>query len=144
MKPVEIIQNQNEQSRTNVHHDSFQRGFIAALLVDIELDDTTEVNSWGGATYFYVTNRDDLMKLMTLAPRWEKTTATSRILYRAIIPYGGPVHIYVSEGALPDTCKLVEEEVVIPATPERVEKRMVVKCNQPPETPAATEETPVT
>jgi len=46
----------------------------------------------------------------------------------------GPVRLILKCAELPPTCKIVEEEVEIPAQPAveaRMEKRLVVKCNEP-------------
>jgi len=104
------------------------------LLSQLEgtIDDRVYINGYGGSFHIDLYTREDLQLFMTLAPLWTKTTSGDLISYEATI-YGVEFHLRAHEAALPDTCKLVEEEVDIPAQPARKEKRMVVKCNKPSE-----------
>lgn len=121
------------------------KGIMLLQRITEPLSDTYELNGYGGVFWVTVKNRDDLRVFMSLAPQWSKENDTTGINYKAIID-GVQFRIRAEDDALPGTCKLVEEEVVIPAQPERIEKRKVVRCNQPVEatTPASEPtETPV-
>lgn len=132
MKPTEYLKDENTRISdvTHIGVNAFNRGYIAALLRGIELSDSVYINSYGSSVWFTVTNREDLQKLMTLAPQWAKSNATNSIDYTASVD-GIDVKIAAQEDALPPTCQLVEETVTIPAQPERQEVRKVVKCRQP-------------
>lgn len=90
-----------------------------------KLSATATINPCGGSCWFTVDNREDVQLLLQLAPRWEKKPCENGIDY---IDRVSDFRIRTIEGALPPTCKLVEEEVTIPAMPEQKVKKMVLKC----------------
>ena len=98
-------------------------------LVD-RLSENIQTNLLGGSFWFYVNNRTDLMLLMTLSPEWYKETQTVTVDYTATID-NIPFRILARDDALPDTCRLVKKQVVVPARPEYTEERLVVECNTP-------------
>jgi len=78
-----------------------------------------------------VYNRSDLLLLMQLAPRWDKESFPSGIYYKADVE-GHAITIMAYSGALPPTCKMVEEEEILPAEPAKPERRVmkkVLKCD---------------
>ena len=98
---------------------------VEGILSKLSADCT--INAFGGTVWFTTRNRDDIGALMVLAPRWIKSAESEGIRYSAVVD-GVDYWIEAKHGALPPTCKLVEREIVLPATPERTVKRMVVEC----------------
>lgn len=93
--------------------------------------------------YFQVTvdNREDLALFMTLAPLWNKSACTEGISYDSTVN-GERFQIIAKAAAIPPTCRMVEEEYVIPAVPAepaKVGKRMVLKCEQTAEQATASD-----
>ena len=97
---------------------------ILARLPD-ELDSTTTTNPAGGSLWMNVYSREELTKCMTLAQQWSKHTTENHIAYYTTID-GISVRLNAFEAALPPTCQLVEETVVIPAS---TITRKVVRCS---------------
>lgn len=104
------------------------------LLGPIELSEGAEYNFFGSTLWVTTSNRDDVTKLLALAPAG-KHWAKDRSTYDPTIPLkyicdvnGVIVEIHVRGDAIPPTCKLQEVDVVIPAQPERIEKRRVLVC----------------
>lgn len=91
------------------------------------LSDTAEINAYGGAVWFTVKNREDVKTLMQLSPKWTKSSDERGINYESVNDFGH-FRIQTRESALPPTCQLVEEDVVIPAQPEKTVKKTVVRC----------------
>lgn len=106
------------------------KGQALVSRIAADLSETCGLNAYGGTYWFNVKDRRDVEVIMQLAPKWGKQTHDAGIDYDATID-GVEVKIRTFEGALPPTCKVVEEEVTIPATEARTVKRMVVKCAQP-------------
>lgn len=78
-----------------------------------------------------VYSRPDLQLLMQLAPKWTKTPFPEGIYYKAMVE-GEEITLIAFSGALPKTCKMVEEEVILPAEPAKPERRVlkkVLKCD---------------
>lgn len=94
----------------------------------LELSDNAIVDLGGQLPYFYVHNRQDLQTLMKVAPKWDKTPSGKSILYQAIVD-NYTVCIFACDEALPPTCKVVKEERVIPAQPERTEIIERILCD---------------
>lgn len=103
------------------------RKHLAATLVEVELAADTDFYPYGGTFWFTVSNRKDVQTLMQLAPRWSKLAWEGGIDYTARVD-DVEYRIRATDGALPPTCRLVEQEVEIPATPAKIVKRMVVEC----------------
>lgn len=88
-----------------------------------------------GVFWIHINNREDLATVMTLAPLWTKSPGSTGIDYSAVV-LGVGVTIKAEAAALPNTCKMVEEEYEVPAQPAVPEKpatkakRMVLKCEQ--------------
>lgn len=113
-------------------------GLRMACIIQSKVDrlsDSVGLSIYTNSFYIAVDNRDDLQVLLELAPKWEKSHGSASINYTADVE-DAYFNISATDGALPDTCKLVEKDVIIPAQPERIEKRMVVECVQPSEPPA--------
>lgn len=102
---------------------------IPLLELAEKFSDTVYVNPFGSSIWIQVDNREDLQYAMTLAPLWKKEYETNYIDYLTEVD-GIEVRIRASEGALPDTCKLVEVEEIIPANEERKVIRKVLRCNE--------------
>ncbi len=104
------------------------------LLSAIEFSDSIDFNLYGDDPWVIAKERADVEKVLALAPAgklWTKEGSDVHgpaILYKCEVLPGVTVQLFVLGGALPPTCKLVEEEVTIPAQPERKEIRRVVKC----------------
>ena len=87
MNPTTYLKEENTNASDLSHFacTCFNRGYIAALLRGVELSDSVYINGYGNSVWFTVTNREDLQKLMTLAPQWSKSNAVSSIDYTATI-----------------------------------------------------------
>ena len=96
------------------------------------LSETAQLNATGGSMWLTLDNRDDMKVALTLAPVWSKSKGIDEqeIDYDATVD-NVPIKIRAVSGALPASCKLVEEEYEIPASEARIGKRMVLKCAQP-------------
>jgi len=106
---------------------------IAQLLldkVDEELSDSFYMNAYSGTIWFDVYNREDLQKLMVITQVWNKSVNFDVIEYKATVN-GVEFKISAHDAALPDTCKVIEEEIIVPAVPEHTRKVTRVQCNQP-------------
>lgn len=110
------------------------------LLASVEFSETIDFNFYGDQPWIVAKDRSDVEKVLTLAPAgkfWAKEASDTHgpsILYKCEVIPGTTIHLFVQGEALPPTCVLVEEDVTIPAQPERVERRRVLKCK-----PAAAE-----
>lgn len=96
---------------------------------EIELADNAEANLHGTSAWFTVYNREDLQKLLTLAPLWKKSPSGKGIYYEAQPEGGFPLRIYAYDAALPPTCKVIRETVTIPARAEYTEIVEKLVCN---------------
>ncbi len=104
------------------------------LLSSIEFSDSIDFNLYGETIWIIAKDRSDVEKILALAPAgkfWAKCaddTHGASIRYHCEVSPGVKVNLFAVGDALPPTCKLVEEEVTIPAQPERKEMRRVLKC----------------
>ncbi len=105
------------------------------MVGDLDLDPATGFNvggcSTGAPLWIHTQCREDVEKILSLAPEgkfWTKASSTNALTYTCEIAPGRTIQIYAQEGALPPTCILEEIDVIVPATPERTEKRKVLKC----------------
>ena len=88
-----------------------------------------EINAYGCMSiWISVTNRDDLIHCLTLTSQWSKKTSRNIMQYFAQI---GEFEIRINalDEALPPTCKVVTETIVIPATEARTEIVEKIVCN---------------
>ncbi|MDE2020642.1 MAG: hypothetical protein KGJ13_09930 [Patescibacteria group bacterium] len=106
-----------------------QKGSAHIAKVNPRLSDSCKLNAFGGSFWFTVDNREDVQKLLALAPRWEKKASDAGIDYRAVVD-GVTYSVKTTSGALPPTCKLVEKEFEVPEQiiPAHVEKKLVLEC----------------
>lgn len=86
------------------------------------------------AIYFTTSDRETLVELFKLAPPgvlWRKRYEPAAIEYRCTPVEGVDYEIVITanEGALPDTCKIVEEEVEVPAQPATTKKVRKLSCS---------------
>lgn len=107
---------------------SHEGGMQRVLPVLDHLSADCTLNAFGGNYWFTTKSREDVVLLMTLAQRWTKVSDGTAIRYRAVTD-GTEYWITAQDGALPPTCKLVEEEVEIPAQPARTAKVLVLRCD---------------
>jgi len=120
----------NAARYAKLHTEAIAKGGARLARIAAQLSDSVDFNPYGGTFWFTVSNREDVQVLMQLAPIWSKKTWEGGIDYDAEVD-GVSYKIRAADGALPPTCKLVEKEVEIPAqpaTPARMEKRMVIEC----------------
>lgn len=125
------------QNRIDYHRSEIDRQNLAIEILQKcgeSLSESISISP-GAMMWIFTSDRKDVEALMTLAPKWTKTRDVdgTTISYSAVVA-GHDVTIKASEGALPPTCKLVEEEYEVPAEPAkpaRMAKRMVLKCPQP-------------
>lgn len=75
-------------------------------------------------------NRADVERLLALLRigKWIKEKFGTTLNYVSEQPLFGSYRIRFWAADPPGTCRLVEEEVVIPAQPEKREKRIVLHC----------------
>lgn len=106
--------------------------------IDTEsLSDDVTFNAFGGSMWISLKSRADLEILFRLAERWDKKDDADCIRYSATVMDVEFV-IRAYDNALPPTCRVVEEQIAIPA---RMETRKRIVCNQPtPEPTPATNE----
>lgn len=104
---------------------------IVALnkLAELVAEDVTPV-AWNGFIDFNNPSREGALALIRKLPgKWQKSPSgeDAKLDYvnREICP-GIPVRLYAAEP--PPSCKVVEEEVTIPAQPETKVKRMKLVC----------------
>jgi hypothetical protein len=107
-----------------------ERYKLALRIADMFQNQLSADVSFSPCCYFTIDDltREDLQLLMTLAPKWEKTYFDQGIYYKATIQ-DHEVTLIARANALPSTCKLVEEVQVIPAQPEKIVRRQVLKCD---------------
>lgn len=86
---------------------------------------TVDFTHWANIFWFEVTNRDDLRDLLSLCPVWDKVPTGTGFHY--IAKYN-EVTIYINaiEDALPPTCRIITEEVLVP---EHTTKRTRIVCD---------------
>ena len=98
----------------------------------LQFSDTAHCSPGLDSCWIYVSNREDLMTALSISRGgiWQKETREDAIHYTATVD-NIPYEIRATNDALPNTCKLVEEEYTVEAQPARQAKRFVVKCNQP-------------
>jgi hypothetical protein len=128
----------NISERINLHIKSLQDELRALRKIDaklkgVECADDTFLNLSGQSMWVTIHNRVDLQKLMVLSAKWTKSSYGAELNYEAIV-HNHPVRLLATDAALPASCRLVSETYVVPASPERVATRMVVKC-QPAKEP---------
>jgi hypothetical protein len=106
------------------------KGAAALAKVAGELSPDVDFNPYGATFWFTVSKREDVQVLMKLAPGWTKNVWDGGIDYNATVD-DVQFKIRTQDGALPPTCRLVEQDVEIPAKPAepaKIVKRMVVEC----------------
>lgn len=89
---------------------------------------SVSVNTYGSSIWITVYNREDLQAFLTLAPRWDKNTSGKRIRYLAKVN-DIEIEIFAADAALPPTCKVIVETVVVPATEERTTTVERIVCD---------------
>lgn len=104
--------------------------WLTKHLATINLSDSATLSLSGRYPMFYVSTREDLQALLTLAPTWRKDKVGLYISYAAQVD-GFSVSIYAKEGALPGTCRTVTRIVTIPAQAERTEEVTELVCEFP-------------
>lgn len=92
--------------------------------------------------YFTTSDRETLVELFKLAPAgvlWKKRYEPAAIEYRCNPVEGDDYAIIIvaNEGALPETCKIVEEEVEVPAQPATTKKVRKLSCSHAEPTDSA-------
>lgn len=100
------------------------------VLTELELSDTCTCLPSSRNWWITTKNRDDVVKLMTLASPgqlWRKATQGGQITYSTIRNDGISITIYAAEEALPPTCKVIEVEETVPAYTRMVSK---IVCNE--------------
>lgn len=90
--------------------------------------DSVIMNTYGSSIWLTVYNREDLQAFLTLAPRWDKGTSGKRIRYLAVVD-NVDIEIFAADAALPPTCKVIVETVIIPATEERTTNIERIVCD---------------
>lgn len=119
------------------YKEEIKRYELAVRLIE-EMTDLSKTVDFAPSGLFWVTvnTREDLARLMKLAPQWKKKYGTSEIEYVADVD-GVEVTIKAQNEALPATCKLVQETVevaaeMVPAQlrPAYTTTRYKIVCNE--------------
>lgn len=106
--------------------------FFATFTLEFSPSADVYLAEYSNTVSIYVNNRDDLVTALTLAPLWSKKPTTRHIIYSATVTVGEvplEINIYASGGALPPTCTLITEEVIVPAREAYTETRERLQCN---------------
>ena len=84
--------------------------------------------------------REDVLRIMAAlgAGRWEKTANGATLNYITKDPFVNGLRVRLWAAEPPGSCRVVEETVVIPAAPERVEKRKRLICTPVEQTETTT------
>ncbi len=104
-----------------------------SLFGPLNLSADAEYNFMGSDLWVTTTNREDVEKVLALAPAgaiWTKSKTgydDTMIRYVCVID-DVCVQLHVTNGALPPTCEVREMDVDIPAQPARTERRRVLVC----------------
>ncbi len=129
-----ILQDNIESAQKHALAKLAKAALAQCILAPIDFSESIDFNFYGDDLWVVAKDRGDVEKVLALAPAgkfWAKdadTTHGASIRYRCEILPGVTVQLFALGDALPPTCKLVEEEVTIPAQPERKEMRRVLKC----------------
>lgn len=75
------------------------------------------------------TREQALEALKAFAPKWEKAPGYSNGAIHYIAKQDG-ITLRLYDAPPPPSCQLVEEEVLIPSVPARIEKRMKLVCKE--------------
>lgn len=114
----------------NALKDEIRRYQLALAIAEKFRDQLSESVIFSPSSYLTISvdTREDLQVLMTMGSLWKKRYFGSGIYYVTEIN-NEEVTLIAHEGALPETCKVVEEEQVIAAQPEQRITRKVIKCD---------------
>jgi hypothetical protein len=115
-----------------------ERSRLAAVLKFFDKNNASHITLEKGCVSFYGRFLDidqptrqeveQILKTVRVG-KWTKTSGTDgTIHYESATPVIGDLKIRLWQAEPPGTCRLVEEEVVIPAQPERREIRKVLHC----------------
>ena len=118
---IEQIKIEQIQHRDDLARCEKKLAFLDKLL-PLTIPEDCSFNCWGSSVWISVTTRESLQTFFTLAPKWTKEgslTHDGGLHYRAEID-GVTVDIRAYDKALPPTCRVVEEKMVIAAKPEQV------------------------
>jgi desulfoferrodoxin (superoxide reductase-like protein) len=93
--------------------------------------DSTSVDLTIGIAWIHVYNREDIARLMTLAPRWDKSKGNQCIEYRACINDDLRFALFARDGALPPTCKVQKVTRHVPAVEAHDVEEETIVCERP-------------
>ena len=124
MKLIAHIITKVNETKKEQAYDKWARATFSKL----ELADDATVNFNRYWTSIYVYNRDDLAKLLTLAPTWKKSPSRKTISYTAEVG-SYTITIYAGNAALPPTCHVITEMREHPARPAYTEEVERIVCD---------------
>ena len=85
------------------------------------------MSMYPGGISFWCSTREELQTILTFAQKWTKSESGQYINYYATLDNELSVNIYATDGALPATCHVVEEEILVPEHTAKVGK---VVCHE--------------
>ena len=98
-----------------------------------DLSDTAQINAYGTCSlWVHVYNREDLEKAMALGvpgTMWTKKNCVDCLSYSQMLEDEVEMRIYVHDGALPPTCKVITEVVNHPAREAYTETIEKIVCD---------------
>lgn len=96
-------------------------------------DSKNSISSLCCTTYISVKNREEWASIRSSLPRakWDREVNADEKTIRYIYHFG-MVNLNITVGELPPSCKVIEEEVLIPEeiVPARMEKKRRIVCNE--------------
>lgn len=129
---IEALQKCMEDRLTSAVEDVVGGMRAVRLLFGLTFDVNVEVVAYSSSLFVKVTKREDLETGLRIAPpgtHWQKEVGyDGAIIYMLTFDDGFMVRISAEGDALPPTCKVVEEEIEVPAQAAYKRKKKVVVC----------------
>lgn len=113
---------------------------LTLISLGAQLSEAANCYTYSKNVFLTVDNREDLQKCLSIGQLWKKSNSSTEIHYSWTDPNGYIWTIHAKDAALPATCKVVTEEVLIPARPAYYEKREKITCILRPGITSASEE----
>jgi hypothetical protein len=141
MKFTELI----EQTKQNIADLQELINVVEQLIPLLpDYDGSISVSPYNKTVDFDYPTREETLKLMLAlgSPKWEKELcgfASVNYISRTFHP---TIKVRIYSAPPPDSCRIVKEEVIIPAMPERKETRYKMICKEEPELSTETNEIP--
>lgn len=103
---------------------------VARLVAPIAEIDFPTLNFYSGGCWIWCSTREQLIAALSVASgKWEKTPSSNGFEYRQTVDDVSVV-VCSSGDALPATCRVVEEDIFVPATEATTRRVTRVVCNE--------------